>query len=80
MLSPPAALWLLGANALLGCNAMLGIDAPKDTPLTETNDASQGGNGDLVDAGSEPAPQISEEDPSPYAWAAWRMPNPASTD
>ncbi|HEX6242199.1 MAG TPA: DUF1566 domain-containing protein [Polyangiales bacterium] len=71
-----------GAGALVllpwlaACNALLGIDPPKEQMLTDEQDASLDGDELVPDASAEPTPQISDEEPSAYAWAAWRMPNP----
>jgi hypothetical protein len=62
---------------------VLGIEAPKGGELTPINDESQTGDsgvsgGSLRTEEDEGTPVISEEPPSPYAWAAWPMPNPAT--
>lgn len=73
---------VLAACFLLGCNAVLGIDAPKGSDLNPGDDGQagdgRGGDGSLrSDDGDNVTPAISEEPPSPYAWANWPMPNPA---
>jgi hypothetical protein len=66
---------------VLGCNAVLGIDAPRGEELSPVEEPSTtldggGSDGPLRTEGDEPV--VSEAEPSPYAWATWPMPNPAS--
>lgn len=73
-----------GACLLLACNEVLGIEAPpKNGQLTPSNDpnlADDGGvsDGNLNSEEDDKTPVVSEEPPSPYAWANWPMPNPSS--
>ena len=87
--------FLLGASlssCLFACNAILGIAPPKDEPDlpsgqtagTWSDDGEEleydAGTGAQSSGTGSPVRQVSLLDASPYAWAAWPMPNSVSAD
>ncbi len=71
---------------LFACNQVLGIDEPKEEPVAPTRETpgSTGTDAELGEPSKpsgQPPEQMEPPDPlgfSPYAWAAWPMPHPAS--